>query len=221
VDKLPFSVYDFFGYLAAGFLLLAGLVAAFAGSDLLQDNPSVIIALLLVVVAYVTGHVIANAAGFLIETKLVAERLGRPTVHLLGAGDKRFATLLPGYYRPLPASTRQRVLERAEAEAGITEPDESLFFHCHALVKKQPVALERLNTFLNLYGFCRNVCTALLIVAPALVLGILLGTAETGQIGPGWWAAAASVAAVGMFYRYLKFFRQYGVELFTTYAELS
>lgn len=180
-----------------------------------------IISVLLVVVAYLTGQVIANVSGFLIESKLVAEGLGRPTVHLLGADEKKLAALFPGYYRPLPAVTQQRVLTRAQAEAGITSVDEGLFFHCHALVKRQPVALERLNTFLNLYGFCRNVCMALLIVAPALVLGIVLGTADTGQIGPGWWATAAFVAAVGMFYRYLKFFRQYGVELFTTFAELD
>jgi hypothetical protein len=220
MDKIPFSVYDFFGYLAAGFVLLAGSVAAFAGDDLLNHNPSVIVSILLVVVAYVAGQVIANVAGFLIESKLVADGLGRPTKHLFGVGGEKLSRLLPGYYRPLPATTQARVLERAQARAGITAADEGLFFHCHALVKKEPVALERLNTFLNLYGFCRNVCLALAIVAPALVLGIVLGTAETGKIGPGWWAAGAAIGAVGMFYRYLKFFRQYGVELFTTYAEL-
>lgn len=62
---------------------------------------------------------------------------------------------------------------------------------------------------------------ALLVVAPSLALGIVLGSADTGPIAPGWWAAAAAVAAVGMLYRYLEFFRQYGVELFTTYAALE
>jgi hypothetical protein len=221
MDKIPFSVYDFFGYLAAGFLLLVGLVAAFAGNDLLERNPSLIISILLVVVAYITGHVIANVSGFLIESKLVADVLGRPTKNLFGVGQKPFQRLLPGYYRPLPAETQRRVLDRAHAKAGISAADEGLFSHCHALVKNLPVALERLNTFLNLYGFCRNVSMALLIVAPALTLGIVLSSAKTGQIGPGWWAAAALGAAVGMFYRYLKFFRQYSVELFTTYAELD
>jgi hypothetical protein len=32
---------------------------------------------------------------------------------------------------------------------------------------------------------------------------------------------AAFVGAIGMFYRYLKFFRQYSLELYTTYAELD
>jgi len=40
------------------------------------------------------------------------------------------------------------------------------------------------------------------------------------QRGPLLWAIVAFVAAIGMFYRYLKFFRHYTVEVFTTYAEL-
>jgi hypothetical protein len=83
------------------------------------------------------------------------------------------------------------------------------------------VVLERLNVFLNLYGFCRNVCMALVIVAPALLLGIILGSAETGEVGPGWWVAAGLIAAVGMFYRYLKFFRQFAVEVYTSYSKLG
>lgn len=221
MDKIPFSVYDFFGYLAAGTLLLAGLVAAFAGDGMLKEDPSAIIAILLVIAAYVAGQVVANLAGFLIETKVVADGLGRPTTHLFGQGSRRIAWLLPGYYRALPGKTQRRVLARATTLAGINTTDEGLFYHCHALVRKQPAALERLNTFLNLYGFCRNVCMALLIIAPALVIGSRIGTAKTGSISPGWWALAAFVGAIGTFYRYLKFFRQYSLELYTTYAELD
>jgi hypothetical protein len=65
------------------------------------------------------------------------------------------------------------------------------------------------------------VSMALVCVAAALVLGIILGTAKTGGIGPGWWAAGAAALAVGVFYRYLKFFRQYSLELYTSYAELD
>lgn len=34
-----------------------------------------------------------------------------------------------------------------------------------------------------------------------------------------WWAALAVIVAIGMFYRYLKFFRLYTTEVFVTYAE--
>jgi hypothetical protein len=196
-------------------------VAAFVGDDELNKSPGVIVAILLVVIAYIAGHVVANVAGFLLEQKFVAELLGRPTKHLFGGGGGRFRAQFPGYYRELPAATRARVLERAHANAGISDPGEALFFHCHARVKNEQSVMDRLNTFLNLYGFCRNACMALAIVTLCLVAGVIVGSAETGAIEPLWWAAAALTGAVGMLYRYLKFLRQYAVELYTSYAELD
>jgi hypothetical protein len=221
MDKVPFSVYDFFGYLSAGFILLAGVDAAFVGSHQISASPSVIAGILLVVLAYVAGQITANIAGFVLERKLVGDFLGQPTQHLFGVGKHPLERWLPGYYTPLPIETRQRVLEKVRATAGIGTPDEGLFFHCHALMKKEQVVLERLNTFLNLYGFCRNMCVALMSAALMMLLGIIVGSAATGEVGPGWWSAGALLGAVGMFYRYLKFYRQYGLELFTSYAELG
>jgi hypothetical protein len=83
---------------------------------------------LLVIVAYVTGQVIANVSGFLIESKLVAGVLERPTKPLFGAGEKKLAPLFPGYYRPLPSETQQRVLKNAQVRAGISTPSGGLFF---------------------------------------------------------------------------------------------
>ncbi len=79
MDKLTFTIYDFFGYLASGFVLIVALVAAFVGYKPLLGSPSAIISLLLVVAAYVVGHVIANLAGDLIERRLVRQGLGMPT----------------------------------------------------------------------------------------------------------------------------------------------
>jgi hypothetical protein len=221
MDKVPFSVYDFLGYLAAGFLLSAGVGASFVGADELNENPSLIVSILLIVIAYIAGHVVANVAGFVLEKKLVADVLGRPTQNLFGASPRRYERLFPGYYGELPSETRTRVLEKARSLAGISEPGEGLFFHCHARVKKEQAVMERLNTFLNLYGFCRNACMALVIVAACLLVGVVIGSAETGGIGAGWCAAAALAGAIGTFYRYLKFFRQYAIELYTSYAELD
>ena len=221
MDKIPFSVYDFFGYLTAGFLVLAGLVAAFSGDDQLNDNPGAIVAVLLIVVAYVVGQIVANVSGFLLESKLVGKLLGRPTRNLFGRGSSRFQRLFPGYYQALPPETQRRVLVRAQEKAGITEPGEGLFFHCHARVKKEQVVLERLNTFLNLYGFCRK---------------RLHGARDRGararargdhrQRGHGrdwaWLVGGWRDRRCGRdVLPLLKFFRQYGQELYTSYAELD
>ena len=59
-----------------------------------------------------------------------------------------------------------------------------------------------------------------LLAAACLLVGIVLGSAKN-QIGcgTGLVAGEAVLATAGLFYRYLKFYRQYGSELFTSYAE--
>ncbi len=220
MDKLPFSVYDFFGYLSAGFLLLVGLATAFVGEAPLHFAPNFIVGTLFVVLAYVLGQVIANLSGFLLEGLIVAKLIRRPTPHLFGEFNMGWRkSIFPGYCKALPGSTQKRVRARAEQLGAETDAGWALFMHCHAHVKKEPTTQERLDTFLNLYGFCRNCSLALLIAGGALIAGSLLGSAETGLVSPGWWAAGAFVAVVGLFYRYLKFFRHYAVEVFASYAE--
>jgi hypothetical protein len=216
MSSLPFSVYDFFGYLASGVVVLAGLTAAFVGYGPFQESPNLIVGLLIVIAAYILGQIVANIAGDLIERRLVRGRLGAPTDILVGnQASPRLAKALPGYYTPLPRGVQAQVEQRASDRVG-----EALFFHCHAIMKSDPVVHGRLETFITLYGFCRNMVMALMLVALCLTIGLVLGTAETGpEVSPGWWVAATALAAVGLFYRYLKFYRQYSLELFTSYAE--
>lgn len=220
MERLPFSVYDFFGYMACGFALMAGLAAAFVGDDRWQKSPNAVVALVLVVAAYSVGHVIANIAGFVLEAKLVGSVLGPPSsvlFHETGASGWR--RIFPGYHRALPLELRKRILDSARS-SGIQRPGVALFFHCFATVKSDERTMLRLDTFLNLYGFARNMCVALVCVSIVLTVGSLIGTAQTGPlVPPGWWAAGTAAAAIGLLYRYLKFFRHYAVEVFITYAE--
>lgn len=217
MNQLPFSVYDFFGYLASGAIVLAGITVSFTGYGSLQTDPSLLVGLVLVIAAYIVGQITANLAGHLIERRIVANHLHRPTDILLGfrVPTGLVAKFLPGYSTPLPPEVAKRIKDCAGDQAA-----GALFFHCHAVMKSNSAVKERLDTFLNLYGFCRNMALALLFVSACLILGLILGTAETGSnAGPGWWLTASLLASVGMFYRYLKFYRQYAQELFTSYAE--
>lgn len=220
MDKLPFTIYDFFACLSSGLVTLTGIAAAFAGSDDWQRTPSTVAALLLVVVIYSTGHVVANVSGYFYETLAVRSWLQTPAVNLTAQAQSTDwkAKLFPGYYRPLPIELRKRVMERA-AHSGVESSGDDLFLVAFAAGKSDPQASGRLATFLNLYGFCRNVSLAALIAAACLLAGAVLGTAHTGPlVSPGWWAAGSLLLAIGLFYRYLKFFRQYAFEVLVTYA---
>ena len=211
MNYIPFSIYDFFGYLAAGFAVLAAADHAFDGGWLLREDLSLVFGIFWIAVAYVLGHIVASFSSFLLEWNIARERLGPPEEVLFrkDAGT-RWAWLFPGYFRPLPEKIRERVLERAKEKAGIDEPGRALFLHCHSVVKREQALLGRLNSFLNLYGFCRNVSAASLLVVPLLLAG-----------GKPWWALASAALAFGMFHRYLKFFKHYTVEVFVSYAEVE
>lgn len=89
-------------------------------------------------------------------------------------------------------------------------------------MKSDAVAFGRMNTFINLYGFARNIWMASLLGCTMLIV--------SGAVLPYLNGASADYerliallptlfVAVIMFYRYLKFHRLYAVEMYTTYAE--
>jgi hypothetical protein len=224
VSRIPFGVYDFFGYLASGFLVLAALDLVFTGGSVLKSDMQLLPGLFWLVVAYVTGHIVANTSSFVLERALVQRVLGRPHQVLFEVPARRnWSRLFPGYYEALPQETRERVLKKANERAGITQPGPGLFFHCFAFVRGDEDARGRLDSFLSLYGFSRNVATAAAIAV--LVLAADFISMESVEVAlhsvEFRWAVAAAVAAVGLLYRYLKFFRLYSVEVFIRYAELE
>lgn len=219
MNSIPFSVYDFFGYLASGFFLLAAVDYASDGGWLLTENLGVIFAIVWIVIAYIVGHIITNISGYLLERKIVRSILLSPEVTLFRESETTiWMWLFPGFYEPLPAEIQHRILDKAREKAGIESPGRALFLHCHAIVKRDEVTRARLNSFLNLYGFCRNISMAAFFALFILLGGFLLGYLEGKEI---WWAVAAAVTTIGMFYRYLKFFRHYTTEVLVTYPEID
>jgi predicted neutral ceramidase superfamily lipid hydrolase len=76
-----------------------------------------------------------------------------------------------------------------------------------------------LASFLNLYGFTRNVSMASLVVALVLAGATLFNDeVDVSELWAG--AGLALLVSVVMYFRYLKFYRQYSVELYVTYAEI-
>lgn len=216
--KIPFSIYDFFGYLGSGFVLLCAVDYAFDGGWLIKNELLSVHIAFWTVLAYITGHIIANISSFLLEHKLLREVLKSPEETLFDEEKQTgfWPKLFPIFYKPFPEETRKRVLLKAE-KSGINKPGRGLFFHCHPFVMNQKHTSERLNTFLNLYGFSRNISMAGLMAALVLIVGMISIGFSVQKM---WWVIVAIGVSIGMFYRYLKFFKHYTEEVFRAYAEM-
>jgi hypothetical protein len=261
--SFPFSPYDFFGYLVAGFLVICSTEYAVDSDWILNRELKVPQAAFWLGAAYIIGHIVANVSSYFIEHKFLRgvlrspeellfedepartapvkltwrERLGSPHWWLSLVNPVAWwrwffpvglaRVVFPIFHKPFPQETRQRVLKKS-SEEGFTKAGRALYLHCFATVKGDKTTYDRLTSFLNLYGFCRNVCMGSLIAFPILLFGACrdLKASDlhvTGQFqwGRFYWALAALGVAVGMLYRYLKFFRHYTMEVFTSYAELK
>lgn len=209
----PFTDYDFWGYLAAGFLTLFALDYSIGTNFLLRPAWTAVETAIAVSLAYVVGHLIAGMSSAIFEQRLLVH-IGRPSEILtgtkLGPGWARF--MFPGYFTPLPPGAVSAL--RAKATAAGHSDFGSLFTHAHRLAQKNSKAAERMTVFLNQYGFCRNVSFAALVAAIAFAIAASRG----GGDGSWLWAACASVVFVGMFFRYLKFHRLFTVEAFNSYV---
>lgn len=175
MDKIPFSVYDFFSYLASGSLFLIIVDYAFDRGNLAKPSPPIGYAIFWILLAYILGHLIAHLSSMLLEVNFLRKVLGSPEEHLLAEKSNNiWIKLFPDNFKPLPKTVQEKIFARATKEGVFTVLDRSFFFHCHAIAKRDRATLERLNQFLNQYGFCRNITMVLLIAAVTLPLGIIV-----------------------------------------------
>lgn len=216
MEKLPFTSFDFWGYLASGFLLLCAADSAFAYGLMARKDWTVAEGILAVSIAYVVGHVIAGLASLLLERGLIGRILGWPSVALFGAtkAPPWLQKIMPFYYGKLPAETQKAALDKAKS-AGVTGPGEALFWLAFAKARASDRTMIRLADFLNQYSFCRNVSMV------ALIDAVVLWWAHWQTAGTHQQLVFARIAAViglALVVRYLKFLRHYSLELFINYA---
>src|SRR5215211_7266182 len=103
IDKVPFDVYDFFGYLASGLLILLSMEMVLGFPHVLGQDLTVVDTAALILGAYVAGQCVAAPARLVLEDGLVDKVLKRPSVNLFR--NKRplvRRVLAPGYYQQLP-----------------------------------------------------------------------------------------------------------------------
>ena len=216
MNRIPFDPYDFFGYLASGLLLIVGMELVFGIPQVLGRELGVVDTAVLILAVYVAGQLVATPAKTLLEDGVVEKLLGRPSVNLFRPKKPWLrGTLFPGYYKPLPDQISRRTLSKAEKE-GVKGTGEALFLHVRysGEVLSNERLMARLNSFLSKYGFARNLAFTSIAVGIAL-----LWKANVAPCAPAKkYAITAIVTGVLLFYRYLKFFRQYSYELFNSYG---
>lgn len=217
MDKIPFSVYDFFAYLSSGAVVLTTVDYVWALGILQHEKIGVALGIALVILAYVTGHIVAHFSSWLLEHIIVRRLLQRPLALLMGAKPRLIvsAWLFPNFHRQLPEATQRRVNEQA-AVRNCAATGEGLFLHAYSIVTTNERAQARLDEFRNQYGFARNMSLAFGVSAIAILVCHKYGSHPV-QLR---WSLLAGFASIALFYRYLKFFHQFSYELLLRYAEL-
>lgn len=221
MKELPFDPYDFFGYLAAGIVVLVGLELTIGVPHVLRREFGAFDLVVIGLLTYVIGQMVATPAQWILEDLIVSCLLKRPVENLLRPKESRRPLLhrlvFPGYYSPLPESVQKRVISKAVAE-GLSEAsaDESLFLHVRFrdYIRQDEALMARLGAFLNKYGFNRN----LSFVAFLFGIAVMLSNPFDLSTDVTRYALLSLGAGVLLFYRYIKFFRQYSYELFNAYA---
>jgi hypothetical protein len=216
MSRLPFTVYDFFAFLSSGSIVLAALGYFFGPPLLFEKEPTAAAWVVLIVAAYIVGHIVSQFSSRLYEGFLVDKVLRPPSETLMGGKHSFWPHIFWLYYDSLEKETQERIENRKKSRK-FHGTSKALFDHILGVVKHDADTLTRLDEFLNTYTFCRNVSLAFLIVAILIWVG-----PTNGRPAPSWlWGLVFLALAVAMLYRYLKFFRQYSYELFVTYAELD
>ena len=221
MNKIPFDPYDFFGYLASGLLIIVGMDLVLGFPHVLGHDFKVVDSALLVIVIYVVGQIIATPAKALLEEFLLGKVLGKPSINLFQEKKPRIpGFIFPAYYQSLPKQARKKILTKARNK-GVIGIGEDLFLHVRysQAVLRDEKLIEKLNSFLNKYGFNRNLCFSTLLVGIAMLLKAYLLPQNNPELAK--YAITAIVTAILLFYRYLKFYRQYSYELFNTYADIK
>ena len=211
----PFTDYDFWAYISSGFVFLFALDHSLQLAIFQRPTWTVVEGLIAVAVAYAVGHLLAGCAAAILERRFVRKYLGRPSLLLLGVreGPKWFQYVNPEFYEPLPKAIIDKILAKARTE-GITEPGEALFWLAYDHIRQKKFRHARVSTFLNLYGLCRNLSMTGFRVCAMLILSALYWNRPVDY----WWAAASALLGVGMLLRYLKFYRHYVLEVYTSLA---
>jgi len=220
----PLTDYEFYAYLIAGGLLLAAVDYTLGTGGLVaRTHWTLVDGLFWGAIAYLAGQVSAAPSSALLEHVVARRWMTIPADIQLGLKQRNafetcFAAFFaPREYAPMKPALRAAALQRASTRLG--QPaggldGETVFQAAFHAARTSSDTAARLSTFLNQYGFCRNVA--------------FVSTLAAGLLGWREWSAPSSqtalllagsfVLAIGMFGRFLKFYAAYSLDVLRAFA---
>lgn len=214
MNKIPFSLYDFFGYLSSGFLLLVAIDYALQLNLVFQGETIVTEYIFGVLVIYIFGHLVALPSKLILEDLIVKKILKSPSVNLFIDSQPWYKKVLfPQYYEPLSSHQIQTIYDYC-AKKGLAFGGEELFRYVYPRIVNIQEAKEKLDSFLNMYGFARNISFTLLVSSLIIFVGNYYNSNHDYEL----WVWLALIGGIGMFYRYIKFYWSFSNKLFATWA---
>ncbi len=216
MPKVAFTILEFFGLLGTGYLWFRFVGHVFAVPFASEPSPGPGDAALIILISYTAGSVVSNIAEYVLEQLLVPALLGRPEEILLSrsCSPRLVRYIFPGYMTPLPSEVAQRACEAMEARAVPTDP-QARFHHARQIAKEHEQTWMKVEAFLGLFVFSRNISFSLFLMGLVSAVTSLIG-GDTLTL-----PAACFAGSIGMFYRFLKFYRQYSFELFSSYPDIA
>jgi len=220
----PLTDYDFYGYIACGFVVLFGIDYCLFDGSHLHKSWTVFEGSVLFALAYVTGQLIAMPSSMVLE-HFFARHLLRPPAKILlsssqGMCERWIGKFLIGRnYSPFPHGLREKITERASKDLKVTaaaiEADpENAFQSAFVVARRSEDTRKRMDDFRNQYGFNRNMA-----FAGFFVFALMMEKAWQHDDAHALTYGLLSLAmAAGMLLRFLKFYSSFAAEVFRAYA---
>lgn len=229
-DKIPFSVYDFFGYLASGFLLLIGLSYCKFGCILSTSRFNVISWVLVTIIAYILGHILSSICKWIFAFGLfkaiypqdylfsaceqnnpLNPEIDQNKRNIFAFLEKWIKSIKSEYNAPFDEPICRKIKENLKIDEQELK-GKALFDYAYSKARLSKEVIARADIFLGLYGFCRTISLTLLLLSFAFLAGWIF----PDLYGDPFLILSAFIASLIMLLRYRKFLRQYQYEIFLT-----
>ena len=222
-----FNIFDILAYIFVEFLFwLIVLVPTeitpdfFFSSALFSYHFTYIQIPFVLLVAYISGHIIAHFGSLFLEKGIIAKILNYPSTNFFRIISDNSASkpnrFFKNYTAAYPEQLATKIKDAYEQITSIKFNHYDAFMFCFHYVKdKSPTTYSRLLIFLQLYDFCRNVSMMFFFCSFILLYFSIFEYPNLYIL-----SIVLFLLSYLFFLRYLKFFRLYGDEVFRSFYNL-